>query len=538
MHGQGRRRVLRHLFWSRWTFLYLPLALLLLPLAAWLLYEPIVVLGHDRIQTVGLSGRGMTLRPCKPLGSPRVVHCGVLEVPEDRARRSGRTIPIHLVVAFARGPDPLPDPLFPLDGGPGVGKATIAGFSIGGRPELEHDRDVVFVDIRGTGASNPLSCVGFRGNPFRAWTFLRTPGAYLKLLSPQHYLNDPYDPAAMAGCRQLLEARADLTRYTTTAAAADLDEVRDALGYERINLSGTSYGTRLALEYLRRYPRRVRTASLSDIVPVDMRMPSTFARDTETALDRLLDDCAADQRCATAYPNLQEHLDAVLDRLRAAPITVEVPSPVLIGLVQRKVTISYGAFAMGIRSLLYGYESAARLPYVVTRAAGGDFRPMVAEIIERDLPLELVLAKGMYLSVTCAEDAPFIDRETALADAEGTVLGTYRLDQHLAACAEWPRGPVPDDWLSPVTSEAPVLLFSAELDPSTPPRTGLEVARHLPNGLLVVMENETHGAEINWETCGEPLSQQLLDTGTVETLDTSCARRIERAPVFVAPAAF
>lgn len=527
--------LLRHVFWSRWTFLYAPLAILAMPLVAWLLYEPIAVLGQDGVKTTGVSGRGMALLPCKPLGSPRVVQCGELEVFENRAAHSGRRISIHVVVAHALGPDPQPDPLFLLDGGPGVGKATIAGFSIGLRPDIERKRDLVFVDIRGTGASNPLSCVGFRGDPFKASTFLRGPGSYLSLLSVQHYLEDPYDREAMVACRQRLEEHADLMQYTTTAAAADLDAVRDALGYERINLSGTSYGTRLALEYLRRYPDRVRTASLSDIVPTDLRMPSTFARDTEASLERLLTDCAADERCAKSYPRLRQDLQIVLERLRAEPVKTEVPNPLLFNLVREEVTMTYGAFVMGLRSLLYGYESSARLPYVVTRAAAGDYGPMTTSIVARDLPLELVLAKGMYLSATCAEDIPFVDREAAAAAAADTALGSYRLDQHLGACEVWPRGQVPDDWLSPVVSDVPVLLFSAELDPSTPPWTGEQVVKHLANGLLVIMPNETHGAEVNWESCGEPLSQQLLRTGTVDGLDTSCALRIERAPFVLAP---
>ena len=528
------RATLRHVFWSRWSLLYALLSIPLLPLVAWLAYEPLATLGHGDVESHGLSGRGITLRACKPFGSARVVRCGVLEVLENRETGNGRTIPIHFVVARATGSKRRPDPLFLLDGGPGVGKASIAGFSIGQNPEVERDRDHVYVDIRGTGSSNPLSCVGFLGNPFEAGTFLRGPGSYFSLLSAQHYLEDPYDAEAMEACRRRLEARADLTLYTTTQAAADLDEVRDALGYEVVNLSGTSYGTRLALEYMRRYPERVRTAALSDIVPTDLRMPSTFAPDNEIALERLLQDCEADPRCSGPFPRLREDLRSTLDRLRSEPVQVRVANPLLFGR-NEAVTISYGAFAMGLRSMLYGWESSARLPYVVTRAAASDYSPLVAEIVERDLPLELVLAKGMYLSATCAEDVPFIDQAAATAAAVGTSLGTYRLEQHVAACEVWPRGTVPSDWLDPVVSDVPTLLISAELDPSTPPRTGEQVAAHLANALLVIMENETHGAELNWERCGRPLSQQLLETGSVAGLDASCARRIERAPWLTGP---
>lgn len=528
------RAALRHIFWSRWTFLYALLSIPLVPLTAWVAYEPLATLGHTGFVAKGLSGQGITLHPCKPLGSTRVVQCGILEVLENRDIANGRTIPIHVVVAVATGADPQPDPLFLLDGGPGVGKASIAGFSIGRNPEVERDRDHVYIDIRGTGSSNPLSCVGFLGNPFEASTFIKSPGSYLSLLQVQHYLDDPYDAETMDACRRRLEDRADLTLYTTTQAAADIDQVRDALGYEVVNLSGTSYGTRLALEYMRRYPERVRTAALSDIVPTDLRMPSTFAPDNEVALERLLGDCEADPLCSAAFPRLRPDLRSTLDRLRSGPVETNVSNPLLFGRSEA-VTISHGALAMGLRSMLYGWESSARLPFVVTRAAAGDYSPLVAEIVERDLPLELVLAKGMYLSATCAEDVPFIDRSAASAAATGTSLGTYRLEQHVAACDVWPRGPVPKDWLDPVVSDVPTLLISAELDPSTPPRTGEQVAQHLANVLLVIMENETHGAELNWERCGRPLSSQLLESGTVEGLDASCARRIERAPWVTPP---
>ncbi len=524
--GSRMARIARHFLWSRFTFLYLPCALIVLAVLYLLTYERLAVIGYEAVRTSGLTTPGTLLSPCKPVGSPKVVQCGMIEVFENRANGLGRKLPVHFVVSFAEK-QPAREPVFFFDGGPGVGKATIAGFSIGNRPETEKERDLVFVDIRGTGQSNPLSCVGINGHPLRLGTYLSSnPLRYGKLLTLGHALEDPYDQSMAEDCRQRLSRRADLTQYTTTLAAADIDEVRDTLGYGRINLIGSSYGTRLALEYMRRYPERVRSVILSDPVPIDLRMPSTFARDTDRALELVLKDCAENHSCRDRYPNLRADLNQVLDRLRRGPIEISVPSPASFGLLTSTLQLRPGPFALGIRDLLYSSDSIGRLPAVVTAAAGGEFEPLVREMFSSTFQLDLLLAKGQYLSVTCAEDVPHIDLDSARQQARGTILGDYRLRQHVGACSVWPRGSVPDDWLEPVVSNIPTLLFNGEFDPSTPPWTGRQVVRHLSNGLHVILKNESHGGEHSWDHCTSRIEARFLETGSIQGLDVSCAQTI------------
>ena len=537
-------KLLRLAFWSGWTPLFVLSLVFAVPIIIILLKEPLAVLGKSPVKVESLSGDTTTLRPCKPFGSPRVVYCGVHHVFEDRQAMAGRKIPIHFAVSFApeksekeqneKGKSKADDPVFMIDGGPGVGKAVIAGFTIGNKVEIEKRRDLVFIDIRGTGRSNSLSCVGLRGSPFSLKTyFTNDPRLYFPLLSVQHHLNDPYDQDQMRQCAERLKKHADLTKYTSTIAATDIDDIRQLLGYERINLSGASYGTRLSLEYARRYPAHVRSLSLTDIVPTSLRMPSTFAQSTERAFNAILADCNNDEACRNAYGNIGQELDAVLNTLEASPAQFKIRNPLLLGLASETVTLSRGPFAMGIRGMLYDFESSSRIPFVISEAAKGNYEPIANEIIGQSLPLELTLAKGLYLSTTCAEDTPFIDETKARADAAGTILGTYRLDQHLDACAVWPKGAAPADWLEPIELQTPALLFSGEVDPSTPPKTGEDVVRRLPNGRLIIMKNEAHGAAANWDTCGEPIETKFFENASADNIDASCADEIERLPFYL-----
>jgi pimeloyl-ACP methyl ester carboxylesterase len=170
--------------------------------------------------------------------------CGTYEVFENRASRAGRKIALKIVLLPATGPDPAPDPVFSLEGGPG-GSATLDAAEVAADPARVR-RDLVLVDTRGTGGSNPLACPHLWGDGSR--------------------LDRIFPPDAVAACRDALQKRADLTLYTTAAAMDDVDEVRRHLGYGAVNLSGASYGTFAAQIFLARHPEAVRTVVLSSVV--------------------------------------------------------------------------------------------------------------------------------------------------------------------------------------------------------------------------------------------------------------------------------
>src|SRR5688572_3960416 len=188
----------------------------------------------------------LELKTCQVRGIKGDAKCGTLEVFENRATRKGRKIPINVVVLPATGAKREPDALFYFAGGPGSAATEDAPGFVDILARIREHRDLVFVDQRGTGQSNPLNCNLF--NP----------------ADPQSFFGSFFPVDDVRKCREQLEPKADLTLYTTEIAMDDLDEVRAALGYEQINLYGASYGTRAALVYLRQHPKHVRTAMLQD----------------------------------------------------------------------------------------------------------------------------------------------------------------------------------------------------------------------------------------------------------------------------------
>ena len=279
------------------------------------------------------------LVPCEAPGTPEGARCGTYTVFEDREAREGRTIDLNLVVIPARGTDRRPEPVFMLAGGPGSPATTMAGFLSAFVPGVEDAHDVVLVDQRGTGGSNALAC---------------RPAGPDGLLDV--FLVGSVSEDRLRQCRE--DADADLTLYTTPIAMDDLDDVRAALGYERIHLWGGSYGTRAALVYLRRHEEHVASVTLRAAVPPYEKVPLYFAKDAQTALDALLDDCAADDACGAGYPDVREHLDAVLGRLEAEPVGVTFDGPG----GSTEIEMTRGKFAGALLFLLYQSTLANQIP--------------------------------------------------------------------------------------------------------------------------------------------------------------------------------
>ena len=436
--------------------------------------------------------------------------CGSYEVYEDRAARQGRKLSLNLAVIPALAAEPEPDPLFILAGGPGQGATKVAEAVLPSLSRVRRQRDIVFLDQRGTGRSHPLDC---HPTPRDA--------SLAEMLDP--------DPREDVFRKCLAGYDADVRLYTTSIAMDDLDEVRDALGYPRVNLWGGSYGTRAALVYLRQHPDRVRTAILDGVAPLDRPLPLSVARDAQRALDLTLDQCAATEACARAFPDLRRRLEELLVRLEQKPVHVRLAHPVTGRL--EEVDISRKAFTGMLRGPLYTSLLSSLTPLALARAAEGDFAPLVAQGSAQAGEIEQSMSLGMFYSVICTEDAPFASAEAAAKAAEGTVFGSSFAEDIQRICSFWPRGTLPEGYHAKVASSAPVLIFSGELDPVTPPENGEEVLRHLPHGKHVVVPGTGHSTL--GETCVTRLIADFIARGTVEGLDTSCIQRIRRVPFFV-----
>ena len=451
--------------------------------------------------------RGDLLGACEFPGITGNVLCGSLWVDENPRLTGARRIPLHLVILRASGATPVKDPIFVLVGGPG-GAAT-AALRYWHDDWERVDRDIVFVDQRGTGRSNRLNC--------------RLPGGNN---DAQGYFDEVFSPQTFIECRNRLERSADLRLYTTPIAMDDLDLVRRTLGYDRINLYGASYGTRAALVYLRKYGEHVRSIVLNGVVPPEYTNPLFHAREAQRALDALLADCEHDVACVTAFPDIEKKLHTLFARLDVQPAQVSLPSgpgktPAA------NVVLSRRAFAEALRILMYQYDKLRLIPLLVQRVrTDGDFRPLTRLALERHREMRGG-AWGMLLSVICSEDVPRISEQDIVLHTHNTGLRDTRVRAQLAVCAEWPRGEIDAAYASPVQSSVPVLLLSGSRDPVTPSEWAELASRTLPNSYHLVV----WGAHGIGGPCVNHIVKQFLDTASAEKLDTSCVRDMRR-PAF------
>jgi pimeloyl-ACP methyl ester carboxylesterase len=453
----------------------------------------------------------LLLTPCAIKDIPGSVRCGKHRVWENRTTRRGRQIELSIVVLDALKDNHRPDPLFVLSGGPGDAPSFNAAFFSRVFSTIRQQRDIVLVDLRGTGKSHNLACP--------------------ELLKPDAsgLVDDQIlGIQAVRQCRARLEKTSDLRQYTTEIAVDDLDEVRRALGYAQINLYGTSYGTRVAQVYMRRHPSSLRAVALKGIVPPSLASPETHARGGEAAWQQLVERCHRDEQCARHYPTLDSDFRKILKALESSPVIPIDGSPSGMS----KLRVSSQFFAEAFRFNLYSPELMSRVPSIV-RTLSLDMSSLFNEVwFGRVLLSSDRLAAGFFLSVSCTEDVPYLPRNLAPL-VTNTFGGDYRLRQQINACTVWPRGKVSRQHRRPTKSSIPTLILSGEFDPVTPASGGEEVLRGLLNGRHVVIRNNGHPIG-SAELCIGSMIAAFVDKGIAEGLDVSCAEKVPPVP-FVIP---
>ncbi len=444
------------------------------------------------------------LHPCKGGALAKGVLCGSYEVFEDRVAKKGRKIGLNIIVLQATG-EREPDPVFFIAGGPGQAATTIARNPA--RFWMRRNRDIVLVDQRGTGRSNPLH--------------VRLPGS---ADDPQGYMRNMFDVEVFAKARKELEKRADLTKYTTPIAADDLNEIRQALGYDKINLVGASYGTRASLVYIRRHPKTVRSAILTGLAPIAFKNPLFHAKAAQVGFEVLVAECKANPNYKV-YHNLDVELKTVLERLEKAPAKVPIKHP----RTGKDVTVilTRDRFAEAVRVLMYYMGGNRTVPLVIHRAFLGDFTTFAEDCICRNGGLRSALAFGMLMSVVGSEDIPRIREEEIKRETAGTFLGPARVRQQMAVAKVWPKGDVPDNYGDPVSGDMPILFISGTHDPVTPPSWGTEAARHFPNSLHIIVP-AAHGTSARRI---EQLKREFLAAGSAKGLDTSFVKELKLPPL-------
>ncbi len=436
--------------------------------------------------------------------------CTTLRVPENPAAPTGRKIELALAWVPSSHAKPAPEPVFMLAGGPGQSaRDSYPGIASAFR-EIRKRRHVLLLDQRGTGASNPMVCRDRDGKP-----------AVLD--------DDDTSTEALRGfterCRDSLAGRADPRFYTTSVAVQDLDLVRERLGVERVGLVGISYGTRVAQQYLARYPDRVYAAVLDGVAPNSMALGIDHARNLESSLDLQFARCKADKACSTRFGNPRANLDRLLAEARVAPRTVAFRDPS--SNEWREQELTPGVIAGLVRLFAYAPGLAASLPMTLHEAVNGRAGPLMAQAEMITASLSDQISHGMQLSVICSEDADLLRVNSDDAD---TVLGNSLIELMQAQCDVWPRGSRPENFHSPLVSNRPVLLLSGEFDPVTPPRYGNDVLRTLSNARHLVLRGQGHN--VIGAGCMPRLLAEYFEKPEPAALEVDCLKQLDYAPQF------
>jgi pimeloyl-ACP methyl ester carboxylesterase len=271
----------------------------------------------------------------------------------------------------------------------------------------------------------------------------------------------------------------------------------------------------------------VRAAVLYGVAPPSELLVERVARDFERDLDALVAACAAEDACSQAYPKFGKQLSQVLEAVRKEPVKVVVRADGK----EVHVTMNYEQLVTAMRFTFYSVHQAAALPSQVQAAANGDYNPFADRLMALSIQLHNLVAEGLWASVKCAEELPFIDYERATRLSSGTVLGNLRLDTEREICSVWPRGTIPEDFNQPVESTVPTILIAGEFDTATPLDLAEKTARHLSNGLLVRVANRSHWGLRG--SCIDGIVDRFLETGSVEGIETGCAANFERPPFVV-----
>ncbi|MDJ0763554.1 MAG: alpha/beta hydrolase [Myxococcota bacterium] len=439
--------------------------------------------------------------------------CGKYDVWENRKRKEGRKISLNIAVVPALG-KAKPDPLFLLSGGPGQAATEDKWFPMfPWVKKLRIHRDIVLVDQRGTGSSNPLDCEPDGG-------IANVP------LKEMFQLRRPIDETA--DCVKKWDA--DLHQYTTDVAMDDLNEVREALGYDKINIYGISYGTRAAHVYLRRHENTVRSIVLEGTVPMEMRILDGSAEDGNRAMGLLLDHCERDKNCSEVFPTLRDDLNTLIESLLRSPAKVRLSHPRK-GETQ-EVIIGVESFRMLLFTALYDSITTALIPLAITKAKNGDFS-IIATILESRSAVAEVISTGMQKAVLCNEDFIVLDRseESDGGPRKGVFSRKEMLGIMSQHCDLFEGANLPDTYFEPVRSKVPALVISGELDPVTPPRWGDITAKNLNNARHIVIPGTGHGAINN--PCVSKMIVKFVDNASSAGIDTDCLKHFKRFPIFL-----
>ncbi len=445
-----------------------------------------------------------TPAPCPvAVAADEKIDCGQLTVPENRDKLDSRTITLAVEIFRARTATPAPDPVIFLPGGPG---GTSTRQTSGKNNPFLDDRDYILLEPRGAKySSSPLDCPGIN--------------AIKGEISAGHHARDADAVLARAAatCRADLTAEgADLDGYTSAETAQDIEDLRVALGIQKWNVFGHSYGTRLALTYLRDHPQGIKSVILDSVLPPEADFDESASANLTRALNAVFDGCAVTPACHRAYPDLEADFHALVARATNKPLVL---TPAIMGSDNKPVIVDGSIVVDAIYADLHNTSQIGQIPAIIEDAYHGKTDRLAALVKDNQGPSGFTW--GLRLSVWCSEEMPF-ENAVQVEDQTAAHWGLGHIDERTAStamCKAWNVKAADSRENAPVKSDVPILVLSGEFDPDTPPQWARAMAANLPNARFVLMPGKSHGAGFN--RCGGTIEMAFLRDPTAP-LDTTC----------------
>jgi pimeloyl-ACP methyl ester carboxylesterase len=447
------------------------------------------------------------------------VECGMVTVPEDHTRPDGPSIRLAVAIIHTLNPDPAPDPVLFIHGGPGGGALESLAFVLESLGPLLASRDLILLDQRGTGYSEPaLECPEIDPSETDPQVVFRRVGS-------------------LVACRDRLTAQGiDLSAYNSAQNAADVARVRQALGYETCNLYGVSYGTRVVLTILRDHPQGVRSVILDAITPIEADLLLEDPVYAEAALRRLFAACRDDTICRTVYPNLEQVYAEVVRDLAVNPVPLEVVNAEA---GRSRTTLLDGVLFNGYVIGGLAMPQTSGVPGLIYEVRAGNYESIIAalesewEAQEREPEPRPVI--GLQMAVLCNEEAPF-----ASSQDMAEMLARYPPDLHLlavfdellyTACQAWGIGPADLLEDAAVKSDIPALVLAGEYDAARAPADARRAAETLSNSTVVEFPGAGHGVALSGECPKHVMADFVDDPSSVP--DASCIAEMDTPQFYV-----
>ncbi len=452
--------------------------------------------------------------------------CGYLVVPENRDEPDGAMVQVAVAVFPSTADAPASDPLVYLEGGPGGNILEALQFDFDNRfgPFLA-ERDVIIFDQRGVGYSMPsLDCPELRDLQIELLD---------DALAAEEY-NDAEAPAVAACQSRLADDGVDLAAYNSESNAADVADLRVALGIDEWNLYGISYGTRLALTTMRDHPEGIRSVILDSTVPLQANVYVEGPANAQRSFDTFFAGCEAEPDCAAAFPDLETRFYTLVDQFNAAPIDIEVDNALTGESYPGKLR---GDDMVGlVFQSLYSEQIIPILPDIIADAEAGDYSGVSRLASIAFLNGDFITA-GMYLSVQCNEEVAFTTasaaEEAAAAYPEVEAIWADA-DGEFAECDIWGAGTADSIEDEAVVSAIPTLVVAGQYDPITPPSWGILAAETLDTSHFYEFPGLGHGVTTGDE-CAQGIALEFLADPTSEP-DGTCVATLG-GPDFYIPGA-